>query len=228
MLDPNDAMLERARTRSEGWSSFAEGIEFLKGDITAVEGRTFDLITVSSVFHHVVEIEQFGASLNRLLRPGGVLMQMQDPRTGSDRDAVLSSRSRAARERRSPSLYRRARALIGKVLRAFGRNSPGDPIAEGTNAILLERQIITSPLDMPTIWAITDFHVPGQPQRMGHGFTLTKLQQWLSLEPVDSFSYQFQGLPWDLLTPDERSDENNWWNKGDDHGGLFGSVWLKQ
>lgn len=227
MLDPNDAMLDRSRVRSRNWPEFAGGTEFLKGDISAVEGRSFDLITVSSVFHHVVEIEQFGLSLNRLLRPGGSLLQMQDPRSGGNIDTVLSRRSEATRSKRPTTLYRRARAVGGKVLRAFGRKSRGDPVAEATNVRLMAAGIINRPLDMPTIWAITDFHVPGQPHQMGQGFALAQMHQWLSLDLIDSFTYQFQGLPWDLLSRAERLNEEKWWRNGDEHGALFGSAWRK-
>lgn len=227
MLDPNDAMLERARERSETWPAFAGGIEFVQGDIAAVERRSFDLITVSSVFHHVVEIQDFSQRIKRLLRPGGVLLQMQDPRAGNDVDATLRERREAARAPVRASLYKRVRAAGGNVLRRLGLKQSGSAVANSTNDLLVEAGVIARPLDMATIWAVTDFHVPGQPGGVGQGIALSQLAEWLQLEQLDSFTYEFQGKAWDELTPDELAKEKAWWDGGDEHGAIFGSAWRK-
>lgn len=224
MLDPNDAMLERARERSRAWPKF--DLKFCKGDISAVTGQ-FDLITVSSVFHHVPEIEDFSARINSLLKPGGILIQMQDPKADAHLDTVLADRRHAAQRSRKPSLYRRVRSRGGDVLRALGLRQSGDPVADPVNEILMGKGVIGRALPMATIWAITDFHVPGQPDGMGKGFTIPQLTEWLNLKLLDTFTYEFQGKAWDELSPCEQAEEKAWFASRDNHGALFGSVWLK-
>ena len=69
--------------------------------------------------------------------------------------------------------------------------------------------------------------VSGQPEGMGRGFVLNQLAEWLSLNVIETFTYEFHGLPLDELTPAERANEETWRSGGDDHGALFGSAWLK-
>lgn len=225
MLDPNRAMLERTVQRSQKWPVV---IETVQGDISAVAGRQFDVITVSSVMHHVVEIAQFCAALRDLLRPGGFLFQMQDPRDDAKQDTVLAQRQEASRALRKPSAYRQLRSLAGKALNALGRTPKPDPIEAGTNEQLLSRGIISKPIPKTVIWSITDFHVPGQENMMGHGFSREQLGQWLTpMRNADYFRYEFHGMAWDSLNAEERRKETELWESNSPHGNLFGSAWQK-
>lgn len=223
MLDPNAAMLERATQRSRNWPI---AIETVQGDISAVAGRQFDLITISSVMHHVVEIAPFCASVRGLLRPGGFVFQMQDPRDDAKSDPILVQRQEASRALRKPSAYRRLRGLVGSVLNALGRTPKRDPIEAATNDQLLGRGIISRPIPMTAIWSITDFHVPGQENMMGHGFSKAQLGEWLApMRNVDYFTYDFHGVAWDSLNPDEQRKESELWEANSPNGALFGSAW---
>ena len=37
-------------------------------------------------------------------------------------------------------------------------------------------------MDLESIWAVTDFHVPGQPGAFGAGIRLDNLRDWLGIE----------------------------------------------
>jgi ubiquinone/menaquinone biosynthesis C-methylase UbiE len=224
LLDPSEAMLGRCGDRSRGWRFAAECV---RGDLQAVAGRRFDAITVSSVLHHIVELPEFCRAAVALLEPGGLLLTMQDPRASAAADPTLRERSeRALAARRlRPSLRRALRAVARGTLGALGyRRAP--PLAQATNRPLLEQGIIRRPLDLQSVWAVTDFHVPGQPGGFGKGIDVESMKGWLApLVLVDSFTYEFQGLPWDKLTVDERELELELWKREDPHGALFGSVW---
>jgi hypothetical protein len=91
---------------------------------------------------------------------------------------------------------------------------------------LLEQGVIRRPLDLQSVWAVTDFHVPGQPGGFGKGIDVESMKAWLApMALVDTFTYEYQGFPWDKLTAEERELERELWTREDPHGALFGSVW---
>lgn len=225
LLDPNTAMLARVDARRSSWPFPAVTVQ---GDVSAVSERSFDAITISSVMHHVPELADLCARLRNLLRPGGTLLQMQDPRGEAADDLELERRQRLARARRRPGVYRRLRAHLGTIARALGRSRAPDPIEAGTNARLLKEGVIRLPLPMKVIWAVTDFHVPGQPGAMGQGLNKAQLERLLlPMRPIDYFTYDFHGMAWDQLSLEERRVEAELWAAGDPTGTLFGSAWKR-
>lgn len=225
MLDPNGRMLARAGEKARGWSF---PVELVQGDLGVLAGRSFDVVTVSSVLHHVVELAEFCASLRSLMRPGAYLLQMQDPPSGSGADPVLSARRAAAGDHRPTLKDRLPRPVLRgmrAVLRRVGWYKP-DPLAQDTNRTLMARGITRQPMSIHEIWAVTDFHVPGQPGGFGAGVSLSALQVGLSdAALVDAFTYEFFGRPKAELREHERSQDAELFAAGDQHGALFGSVW---
>ncbi len=221
VVDPSTAMLEQCRRKAAGWPF---PVEFVEGDIQAVSGRRADIVTASSVLHHVVDLAGFAAKLREVLPPGGLLLTMADPRAGSRDDPVLRRRMAKARWRRPIAS---ALELGAAVLGAVGRR-PRTKLADATNASLLARGIVERPIDAATIYAVTDFHVPGQPGGLGLGFALDALRElFAELELVDSLTYEFHGIPWHRLRASERSMEETWFERKDAHGALFGSAWRR-
>ncbi|WP_165961078.1 class I SAM-dependent methyltransferase [Qipengyuania sediminis] len=226
LLEPNDAMIAKARERAAGWGHMPMEVQIVKGLIDRVEGGSFDVISVSSVMHHVVEIEAFCAAIVRLLAPGGFLFQMQDPRADSDRDPILQQRRARVDARRRPGAYRALRNRIRQTLEHLRLRPNSDPVAEATSAALLAQGVIAKPMPPQAIWSVTDFHVPGQMEAIGKGFSVPQLQRMLApLELVDSFTYQFHATAWDFLSPEEQAEEDRLWAAGDMHGAIFGTAW---
>jgi len=103
------------------------------------------------------------------------------------------------------------------------------PLAVETCRPLLEQGVIARPMDMESIWAVTDFHVPGQPGSIGRGISLENMQAWLgpTFRRTDTFTYQFHGLPWDRLDAQVRAAEEAMLAQSDPHGAVFAAAWLK-
>jgi SAM-dependent methyltransferase len=225
LLDPNAEMLARASERARTWPFTVEPVQ---GDIGAVAGRTFDVLTVSSVLHHVVELPAFCRAAAALVRGGGALLQMQDPRRGAAEDPVLSRRTADAKERRRATrgAAEQVRRLGQRLLRAAGFGGR-DPVADSANATLVAKKIVSRPLERRAIWAVTDFHVPGQPGGFGHGISVEDLGGWLGMERRDAFTYEFHGLAFTDLAPADRDSELRLFAADDAHGAVFGSAWRK-
>ncbi len=226
LLDPCQAMLERCQEKRSRWLFETQAI---LGDIESVPlAAQFDVITVNSVLHHVVELEGFCSRLAALLRKGGVLLTAQDECAEAASDPRFLTRSADARRRRKPTLYRKVRGLAGRVIRrVLGKPNLG-PLARATNQPLLETGIIRRPMDQQNIWAVTDFHVPGQPGAFGRGISVRQLQAWLpGFELIDQLTYNYHGVPWTQLTTSERAEEHGWWASDDRSGQLLGTAWKK-
>jgi len=84
-------------------------------------------------------------------------------------------------------------------------------------------------MDARSIWAVTDFNVPGQPGNFGAGIDLADLKTWLAgCELEDYFTYQFWGIAFNQLDPQETEAERKWLEQSDLHGELFAAAWVKR
>lgn len=229
IVEPNAAMLREARRRAREWPFRSECIQ---AGIESCRGRDFDVVTVSSVLHHVPDLAGFCSKLAGMVRAGGCLLQMQDPVATRNADEVLAERRSDAAARRGASAstisWRTGRRAIARVARMLGFRRR-DPLAHSVNSILLGKGCIRRPMPIEVIWAVTDFHVPEQPFGIGAGISADELTRHLApLERVDVFTYEFHGLPWTGLTMEEQELERRWWAEGDIHGAVFGSAWLRR
>ncbi len=252
LLDPSEAMIEQCKRRVSSWGV---GACLAVGTIESLAARpSFDLITVNSVLHHVAELDQFCQHVSRMLRPGGYFITCQDPRAKSWSDVVFVSRRSLARSQGAARTLRyrmlgrlpRTHALT-KVVRslrprreslrvldtATGVASPdappdADAVIRATNDELLRRGVIGRALSPQEVWAVTDFHVPGQPGRFGAGIALTYLTRHLDpLRVEDYFTYNFFGYAGQTLPDYLVPAENTLFQRSDRHGMLFASRWRK-
>lgn len=249
LLDPSSVMLEQCQRNAAYWpfhSCFVMGTaEKLPSDMI------FDLVTVNSVLHHVVELPNLLGQLTSLVRDGGFLITCHDPRYEALKDLILKGRTYCARYRaRYPkmkyrfirslpepvvSLARRARrrrpvlskGLVLQDLAEQERWHAADAVISATNDRLTRRGLLGRPLAPREIWAVTDIHVPGQPGGFGKGIKLDFLKSHLApLEMDDYFTYGFFGS---LVPPKflERA-EDTLFRKSDPHGTFFGSRWQRR
>jgi ubiquinone/menaquinone biosynthesis C-methylase UbiE len=223
MLDPCSAMLEQGRQRA---ALFSFPCSFHHGDLDSLEGNAlFDVITINSVLHHIVELPAFCQRAKSLLRPQGWLLTGHDPRAGAALEPEFTRRRRSWRRARR-NLYRSAWMHLGHLVRHVVGQPYLSPLALETSRRLMEAEAIRRPLTMAEIYAVTDFHVPGQPGGLGRGISIGQLGNWLEgMTPVEGFTYQFHGAPWTNLSRAEQAQERQWWEERDPHGELMASAW---
>jgi len=219
-LDPSAAMIAKCRGGSTAWDFDSE---FLVGTISDVpRTRRFNLVTADSVLHHVVELEDFCLQVQSLVAPGGYFATCFDPRAEAAEDPTLALRRALCKGFLS---WRLVRPILGRVYRRLRRLPPPENrLEEATNKRLLEAGVIRRHLDIHSIWAVTDFHVPGQPGRFGRGIERDWLASRLSrMAPQEYFTYYFftdAKLVWPFTRLERRL-----YNRRDPHGMLFGSGW---
>jgi hypothetical protein len=88
--------------------------------------------------------------------------------------------------------------------------------------------VIARPMDEKSIYAVTDFRIPGQPGDLGSGVDLGQLGRWLPrMKLIAVVSYAFHGLRWTALTRGERRRERDWLDSGDTHGSEIAAAWQR-
>jgi ubiquinone/menaquinone biosynthesis C-methylase UbiE len=219
MLDPSAAMLERAKAKCARWSF---PCVFAEGDISAMGTEAeFDVLTVNSVLHHIVELDVFCRRATELLRPLGLLLTAQDPRAGAYEDAEYVQRVAAGKPRGMTRVLRHVQWRLERIL--GGR---ADEMSIETSRPLLEKGLIKKPMDNARIWAVTDFHVPNQPGGIGKGIDVARLQAWMpSMELLGTHTYDFFGKLWTKQTGRELAASRELFAQGCSHGRELAVAW---
>jgi ubiquinone/menaquinone biosynthesis C-methylase UbiE len=222
-LDPNANMLHLCEGKARQWhfpSRFVRGTIFELGT-----EEQFDLITCNSVLHHIVEIDDFCGRVAELLAANGLFAHCYDPRRGAASDKVLSRRSATARWAHA---WQSAGHRFGELFRKIRRSPSFTKIIEAeANRELLKSRAIAVPLDIRSIWAVTDFHVPNQPGSFGEGLSPAELGSSLhGLKLQQYFTYCFFGRE-NIVSP-FRQMERQLFNRREEHGALFGASWSKR
>lgn len=225
MLDPCAAMLERCRTKLGQLSCTCE---FRQGDLSAVvNGERFDVVTINSVLHHIVDLQPFFARVQELITPLGWFLAAHDPRAEASSDPQFQVRTNQRRRARR-NVWRGAWSRLSHLARHAAGRPYLSPLARETSELLLTQRTIRHPMTMASIYSVTDFHVPGQPDGFGRGISLAQMKNWLpSLTLVEGLTYQFYGVPWTSLSPSEQEQERQLWEARDQHGQLLASAWRK-
>ena len=221
-LDPNPNMLRLCEAKARQWlfpSRFVRGTIF---DLGMEE--PFDLITCNSVLHHIVEIDGFCSRVAGLLASNGLFAHCYDPRRGAASDRVLSRRSATARWAHA---WQSVGHRVGELYRKITRSPSFTKIVEAeTNRELLKSRAVATPLNIRSIWAVTDFRVPNQPGSFGEGLSPAELRSSLhGLDLQQYFTYCFFGRE-KIVNPFKKL-ERHLFNRRDEHGALFGASWLK-
>jgi ubiquinone/menaquinone biosynthesis C-methylase UbiE len=226
-VEPNLAMIEQAKLKASNWEFHTT---FVNGDLASVpKTEMFDVITIDSVLHHIVNLEELFMQVSDLLSTGGVLITAQDPRRAASLDPMSAKRQQSLRIMRWIDPSHVIKTIWLRVKKLFIKSNKTTSLAEKVNTILIEQGVVSKPLDMSSIYAVTDVHVPGQPGDIGHGIEVEDIRGWLkSCNLLDYFTYQYFGVDWVYLSHIQKYIEHNLWRKNDDHGFLFGSVWQKE
>ena len=228
LVDTSTEMLARCRTRESSWRRPAT---FRNGGIEELADRSVDVIVASSLLHHMPDLQSFCAHVVRALRPGGVFVHLQDPRTGSDGDPLLQERRRelAACERKAsfwanwPRVFRLPFSAWSRT-----RNWRESGYLREVNRRLLQAGAIRDPMTGSEIWSVTDVHVEGLPYAIGDGISRDVLQLGLSGLVNRSWrTYSFFGQLPSNLPGDFAERERDLFRQEDPNGANVAGVWAR-
>jgi 2-polyprenyl-3-methyl-5-hydroxy-6-metoxy-1,4-benzoquinol methylase len=220
LLDTSSEMLRRAGKRAAGWRV---PVETHEGLIDALPpGRKYDLIVTCSVLHHVPDLAHFVDEVRKHQAEGGIFLHLQDPNGDHANDPELKKRmAEFSRKLLPETLYRfTPKRVYGKLHRVLTGTDVEDYVFK-TNQKLLQSGIVTSPLTVQEIYAITDIHVAD-----GDGISICKMKAWMAdYELLSTRSYGFFGVLWDTLPPRLRVVEEQLIQAGAQNGLHVGAAW---
>jgi SAM-dependent methyltransferase len=103
---------------------------------------------MNSVVHHLPSPEQVFSNVNRMLRPGGLVVLAHEPNLLHFRHPVVGNLDRLVR--------------FLRVLKSMRPRSPAatSPFIDRVNARLIERGVVKEPLTVEKIESIVDIHSP--------------------------------------------------------------------
>jgi ubiquinone/menaquinone biosynthesis C-methylase UbiE len=201
LLDPSASMLRRA---SERISRSGLAVTRHRGYLDAVPAdKRFDFIITSSVLHHVPDLPSFLQSVRRVQADGGFFIHLQDPNGDFMGDGELQRRMAEQSTRLLPEWARRLMPWrIARALYRRANGQRGEAYIWKTNQRLIQDGIISTPLKVHEIFAITDIHATHGDQE---GIRLSRMESWMSeYECVSRRAYGFFGVLWSELPPGRR------------------------
>jgi SAM-dependent methyltransferase len=224
LLDTSPAMLARAQARRAQWGKAGETVE---GLLPVLAGRnTYGLIITCSVLHHVPDLKAFLSSVASLQQdvPGAVFLHLQDPNRDFRDDPQLRERTQSISPAKPPRWIARfaPRRVLGRLAREI-KGQQGQDYISKTNRDLMQTGIISSPLTVEEIFAITDVHVPGG------GISIESLKLWLpDYELAARRSYAFFGVLRSSLPPPLELQEDQCILEGALNGEYGSAAWRRR
>jgi ubiquinone/menaquinone biosynthesis C-methylase UbiE len=227
MVDTSNEMLGKCRTRSTNWP-IKPG--FIRGQLETVPDNAADMLVASSLLHHLTDLIGFCRHVERVLRPGGFFVHIQDPLRGSESSKEYLRRRASyeawlAAQRRSVSnfttrcwrwLYRK---LSGGAKRGY--------IYE-VNKRLIAKGVIRVPLTPKEIWSITDLREKDLPISAVDGISPEELMSALpDFRKVGVYTYSFFGTMSSHLPPHFAQEENRFFAERSLEGTRLAGVWQR-
>lgn len=149
LTDMSPAMLDRAQA-SLGAAGFKPRASFVVTDAESLQlaAGSVDVVTMNSVVHHFPSPERVFTAVQRMLRPGGLVVIAHEPNLPHFNHPIIGNLDRFIRFLRA--LKQR------KPLRA----AAGSPFIDRVNARLIGNKIVDRPLSPEEIESVVDIHSP--------------------------------------------------------------------
>jgi len=202
LLDTSEAMLKQAIRRSARWNLPVQAHLGLIDDLPP--GNKYEIIVTCSVLHHVPDLQAFFGKVREHQAPGGIFMHLQDPNLEFVRKSESDRSFSKQLKRRVLDHFARFRPgrIYGRISREL-TGKQGQDYVSRTNRALLEAGVITSPLKVADLYAITDIHASN-----GRGISIEQIRGWVpDYECLSQRSYGFFGKLWSHLPPDLKVEE---------------------
>lgn len=223
LLDTSAEMLKRCGERT---SINRISHRLIHGTLDALPAApAYDVIVACSLLHHVPNLQAFLAQVERLQRPGGVFLHLQDPNGDHLNDPELKERTRHLDNRfsrRLPGWLKRAtprRVAARVVCELTGKKSKS--YIDRINDDLLRSGVITSAMTENELWSVTDIHVVN-----GKGISLKAFEHWMAgYRLLRVRSYSFFGTMYAELPRSFRRKEDRLLRDGALSGQHVGAIW---
>ena len=174
--------------------------------------------------HHVPDLPAFLHMVRRCQAANGVFLHIQDPNGDFLNDPELKQRMAQHSRRLIPEWASRLTPWrIGRRIYRELIGQKGEAYIWKTNRALLEKGIISRPLTVQELFAITDIHAtPGD----SAGISISRMRCWMpEYDCIAQRSYGFFGELWSKLPPVRKAIEQRLIASRAPNGFHIGAIW---
>jgi 2-polyprenyl-3-methyl-5-hydroxy-6-metoxy-1,4-benzoquinol methylase len=226
LLDTSPNMLKLASEKAKNWGKKFKTVNSYLADLN----ECFDVIIISSVLHHIPDLEMFLSQVDKALNPGGILIHIQDPNGDYLNDAEYKQRkTRYEKELQSIPKRKKATDFIPKpVLKSIKRILNKKDYIDKINDQLLAEKTIHKRMTADEIWSVTDIHVETKSDFVNKGISLQFLKNQLkNFELIKMRSYGFFGYLKSDLLDSYKVHEEQFIKENQVNGRNISCIWIK-
>lgn len=227
LLDTSPNMLKQAEAKAKSWGKKYKTVNAYLGDLN----EKFDVIIISSVLHHIPDLDAFLKQVDEALNSGGILIHLQDP-NGDYINSEPYLQRKKEYEKVMSALPKNKKLtdfipkpVLKSIKRLLGRKDYIDLI----NDQLVAEKTIKRRMTADEIWSVTDIHVETKEDTMNKGISLQFLQtQLLNFELIKMRSYGFYGFLKSDLIESYQENEARFIAENRVDGRVISCVWMKK
>lgn len=227
LLDTSPNMLKHAEQKAKTWGKAYK----TKNGYLAEVNEKFDVIIISSVLHHIPDLEVFLKQVDTALNSGGILIHLQDPNGDYINTAEYLERkteyekiAKALPQKKSLSEFI-PKPLLKFIKRMLNRKDYIDLI----NDQLLAEKTIKRRMTAYEIWSVTDIQMDIMNDKVSKGISLDFLKKQLTgFELIKMRSYGFYGLLKSDLIDSYKEKEVQFIAENKVNGRNISCIWIKK
>lgn len=227
LLDTSSNMLQLAEEKAKTWN---KKYKTVNGYLSALDEK-FDVIIISSVLHHIPDLDAFLKQVDKALNHKGILIHLQDPNGDflndieyNDRKVQYEKELRVLPTKKKITDYL-PKKFIKSIKRILNRKDYIDLI----NDSLLAEKTIRKRMTADEIWSITDIHVETKNNTSNKGISLEYLKNQLpNFELIKMRSYCFYGVLKSELIDSYKEKESKLISENQLNGRNISCVWMKK
>ncbi len=227
LLDTSPVMLQHAQAKAKTWG---KAYRTINGYLGAVHEQ-FDVIIISSVLHHIPDLETFLKQVDQALHKGGILIHIQDP-NGDYINSNLYLQRKNEYEKVLSALPKKSKltdfipkSTLKFIKRLLNRKDYIDLI----NDQLLAEKTIKKRMTADDIWSVTDIHVETKNDSVNKGISLQFLKSQLTnFDLIQMRSYGFYGYLKSDLIEAYQQKEAQLIAENQLNGRNISCVWIKK
>lgn len=227
LLDTSSKMLKFAEEKAAKWN---KKYRTVNAYLSELEGK-FDVIIISSVLHHIPDLDTFLKQIDNVLNPKGILIHIQDPNGDFLNDAEYKAR-KAQYEKELDFLPKNKKLrdyVPKKILKTIKRLLNRKDYIDLINDTLLAEKTIKKRMTTDEIWSITDIHVETKNDSINKGISLIYLKKQLpNFELIKMRSYCFFGVLKSDLIDNYKEEESKLIVENQINGRNISCIWMKK
>ena len=227
LLDTSANMLKFATEKAKNWGKKYKTVNCYLNDLD----EKFDVIIISSVLHHIPDLEFFLGQIDKALNSNGILIHIQDPNGDYLNDTLYNQRKKEyEKEISSVSKKKKVTDFIPKsILKSIKRILNRKDYIDKINDQLIAEKSIVKRMTADEIWSVTDIHVETKTDIINKGISLNFLKkQFKNFELINMRSYGFFGFLKSDLLENFKEKEEQFIQENQLNGRNISCIWIKK